>query len=116
MQRTDIGGPSPPIIVNLTCQAYDRLYVRWKRPLEFYNTIDFYIMSYKSAGEHSFQEIKFNASAKHLETGMIVPNLTTNQLYEVKVRAASLSTIHPRQLILGAYSEVKKVSAGKHDS
>lgn len=40
---------------------------------------------------------------------MILPNLTTNMLYEVKVRAASISTIKPNQLILGAYSEVKKV-------
>lgn len=109
IQRTDISGPSPPIIVNLTCKAFDTLYVRWKRPLEFYNSIDFYIMSYKSSGEHNFQEIRFNASAKHLETGMLLPNLTTNMLYEVKVRAASISTIKPNQLILGAYSEVKKV-------
>lgn len=40
---------------------------------------------------------------------MILPNLTTNTIYEVKVRAASISTINSRQIILGSYSEPKKV-------
>lgn len=40
---------------------------------------------------------------------MVLPNLTTNSIYEVKVRAASISTINPRQIILGSYSEPKKV-------
>lgn len=41
---------------------------------------------------------------------MVLPNLTTNTYYEVKVRAASISTINPRQVILGSYSEPQKVS------
>lgn len=40
---------------------------------------------------------------------MVLPNLTTNTFYEVKVRAASISTINPRQVILGSYSEPQKV-------
>lgn len=40
---------------------------------------------------------------------MALPNLTTNSIYEVKVRAASISIINPRQIILGSYSEPKKV-------
>lgn len=40
---------------------------------------------------------------------MTLPNLTTNMIYEVKVRAASNSTINPSQLIHGSYSEPKKV-------
>lgn len=40
---------------------------------------------------------------------MVLPNLTTDHFYEVKVRAASISTINPRQIILGSYSEPKKV-------
>lgn len=42
---------------------------------------------------------------------MIIPNLTTNSLYEVKVRAASTSVINPKQIILGSYSEPKKVTS-----
>lgn len=41
---------------------------------------------------------------------MVLPNLTTNTIYEVKVRAASISTINPRQIILGSYSEPRKVN------
>lgn len=137
-QRTDISGPSAPIVVNLTCHNLDALYLRWKRPLEYYNSIDFYIVSFRVLEQHEFQEIKINASAStHLETAvsisnesrysiinaldwlqcgsffirfqMVIPNLTTNYYYEVKVRAASISTINPRQIILGSYSEPKKV-------
>lgn len=70
-QKTDISGPSPPIVVNLTCHNQDALYLRWKRPLEYYNSIDFYIISYRIVSQHDFQEIKFNASATHLETAVI---------------------------------------------
>lgn len=71
-QRTDVTGPSAPIVVNLTCASYDAIYLRWKRPLEYFNTIDFYIISYKTVAQPDFQEIKFNASATHLETGVII--------------------------------------------
>lgn len=70
VQRTDISAPSPPIVVNLTCLSHDMLYVRWQRPFEFYNSIDFYIVSYKSADEPGFQEIRFNASVKFLQTAV----------------------------------------------
>lgn len=40
---------------------------------------------------------------------MVLPNLTTNTLYEIKVGAASLSTINPHQVIFGSYSEPQKV-------
>lgn len=70
-QRTDISGPSAPIVVNLTCHNLDALYLRWKRPLEYYNSIDFYIVSFRVLEQHEFQEIKINASAStHLETAV----------------------------------------------
>lgn len=72
IQKTDISGPSAPIIVNLTCNSQDALYLRWKRPLEYYNSIDFYIISYRIFAQNEFQEIQFNASAAHLETAVIV--------------------------------------------
>lgn len=71
-QRTDISGPSAPIVVNLTCQNLDALYLRWKRPLEYYNSIDFYIVSFRSVAQHDFTEIKINASARHLETAVCI--------------------------------------------
>lgn len=69
-QRTDISGPSAPIVSNLTCHNLDALYLRWKRPAEYYNTIDYYIVSFRPVTQHEFQEIKINASARHLETAV----------------------------------------------
>lgn len=71
IQRTDISGPSPPIIVNLTCSSYDALYLRWKRPLEYYNSIDFYIISFRPE-QLEFQEIQFNATATHVEIAVSI--------------------------------------------
>lgn len=68
-QRTDISGPSAPIVSNLTCHNLDALYLRWKRP-QYYNTIDYYIVSFRLVAQHEFQEIKINASARHLETAV----------------------------------------------
>lgn len=70
IQKTDISGPSPPIVVNLTCHSHDALYLRWKRPLEYYNSIDFYIINFRSVAQQGFQEIKFNASEEHIETAV----------------------------------------------
>lgn len=70
IQRTDIAGPSPPIVVNLTCHNQTEMYLRWKRPLEYYNTIDFYIITYREEDDHRVEEIRLNASATHLETAV----------------------------------------------
>lgn len=69
-QRTDIAGPSPPIVVNLTCHNQTEMYLRWKRPLEYYNTIDFYIIVYREEDDKHKEEIRLNASATHLETAV----------------------------------------------
>lgn len=67
IQITDISGPSPPIVVNLKCHSQDTLFLRWKRPLEFYRSIDFYTIAYKRDEQNAFREIIFNSSAIHLE-------------------------------------------------
>lgn len=41
---------------------------------------------------------------------MIIPNLTTHMIYEVKVQAASLSVINHRRLVLGTSSTLKTIS------
>ncbi|XP_075150681.1 protein tyrosine phosphatase 99A isoform X1 [Haematobia irritans] len=109
IQRTDVGAPSAPIIVNLTCHSQDSLTIRWKRPLEFYNNIDFYIIKTKIVGQDSHRDVRINSSAKELETAMIIQNLTTYQLHEVKVAAATYSVIIPNKIILGKFSEGRKI-------
>ncbi|XP_034663249.1 tyrosine-protein phosphatase 99A isoform X6 [Drosophila subobscura] len=104
-QRTDVGGPSAPAIVNLTCHSQESITIRWRRPYEFYNTIDFYVIKTRLAGQDSHRDIRINASAKELETAMILQNLTTNSYYEVKVAAATFSVINPKKIVLGKFSE-----------
>lgn len=71
-QRTDISGPSQPIIVNLTCHSEDSIALRWRRPLEYYQTIDSYVVNYRMVGRERFREIELNASADVLETSVSI--------------------------------------------
>lgn len=68
IQRTDVAAPSQPTISNLACQKDGTILLRWKRPLTFYNTIDFYIVSYKSSKWDFYRQFQINASADHIET------------------------------------------------
>lgn len=70
VQRTDVAGPSPPYVVNLTCHSQDAIAIRWRRPHEFYNTIDFYIIKTRVVGQDNHRDIRINASAKELETAV----------------------------------------------
>lgn len=69
-QRTDISGASQPIITNLTCNSDDSIALKWKRPLEYYQTIDSYVVNYRVAGRERFREVALNASADVLETSV----------------------------------------------
>ncbi|XP_021710392.1 tyrosine-protein phosphatase 99A isoform X2 [Aedes aegypti] len=113
-QRTDISGPSAPKVVNLTCHSQHELLFGWHIPQTYYNTIDYYIISYRNLEHSEYKDIRLTANSSIVETSMIIPNLTTNMVYEVKVRAASASVINPKQIILGSYSEPKKISLQLH--
>lgn len=65
-----MAGPSAPIVVNLTCHSQDSLTIRWKRPLEYYNNIDFYVIKTKIIGQDTHRDIRINASEKELETAV----------------------------------------------
>lgn len=68
IQRTDVAAPTPPTITNLACQKDGTILMRWKRPLLFYNTIDYYIVSYKSSKWDFYRQFQINASSDHIET------------------------------------------------
>jgi hypothetical protein len=46
--------------------------MRWKRPMVYYNTIDFYIVSYKSSKMDLYRQFQINASADHIETEVCI--------------------------------------------
>lgn len=63
-QCTDVSGPGPPRITNVTClpsnnPSNNSFYVQWQRPTEFFNTIDVYFIYFKTIDELEYEEIKF---------------------------------------------------------
>lgn len=70
IQRTDLSGPSEPRIINLTCHSQDSIYLQWRRPTSFYNSIDFYVINYKENAYSSWQQIQLNTSAAFAETAV----------------------------------------------
>ncbi|XP_058130396.1 protein sidekick-2-like [Anopheles ziemanni] len=108
--RTDVGGPSPPRVQNLTCHSLDTLFFSWRIPRVYHASIDFYIVNYRNLEYDDSHEIRISANASIVETSMIIPNLTTNSAYEVKVRAATVSIVNPKKVVLGTYSEPIKIT------
>lgn len=43
------------------------IYVKWKRPIIYYNTIDFYIISFKASAWDYNRQFQINTSSEHLE-------------------------------------------------
>lgn len=70
-QRTDVAAPSQPIVTNLACQKDGNIYVKWKRPIHYYNTIDFYIISFKASEWEYYRQFQINTSAEHIEIEVI---------------------------------------------
>ncbi|KAG0423774.1 hypothetical protein HPB47_000466 [Ixodes persulcatus] len=106
--QTDVQGPSAPVIVNLTCQSLDSLFLQWERPQTYYNRVDYYFVHYRSEEAWSFEEIAMAANDR-LEHVMFIPNLTANTLYEVKVQGATRSIIDQTTVFKGQFSDSRKV-------
>jgi hypothetical protein len=45
--QTDVGGPGPPHIANLTCRPPHSLVVQWLRPHDVHGAVDFYHVFYR---------------------------------------------------------------------
>uniref|UniRef100_A0A182PA14 Fibronectin type-III domain-containing protein n=1 Tax=Anopheles epiroticus TaxID=199890 RepID=A0A182PA14_9DIPT len=108
--RTDVGGPSPPKVLNLTCHSLDALVFSWQIPRVYHSSIDFYIVNYRNLEYDVTHEIRITANTSFFETSMVIPNLTTNSAYEVKVRGATVSTVNPKKVVLGTYCEPIKIT------
>ncbi|XP_043500700.1 tyrosine-protein phosphatase 99A isoform X2 [Polistes fuscatus] len=108
-RRTDIAGPSEPQILNLTCQSYNSVYIQWARPAYFCSSIDYYYINYRQETNKNYEVIELTADKNHLESGMIIPNLTMNTVYEFIVRGATKSTIDNHLIIQGESSTPRNV-------
>ncbi|XP_028968675.1 tyrosine-protein phosphatase 99A [Galendromus occidentalis] len=108
--KTDVAGPSAPPIFNLTCHNSDSLYIAWGRPSRYYSHVDMYYVHYRSEYAWSFEEIAMDASQDpSQEHHMLIPNLTANTLYEVKVQGATRSVLYHSKLYKGEFSESRRV-------
>ena len=76
--RTDVRGPSPPRILNVSCLAEDALFIQWQRPTKYYNTIDFYYIDYRSEEWREFEEIA--VSARHELLDQTVSALSSSDI------------------------------------
>ena len=54
---TDVRAPGPPIVVNLTCQNGNTLFLKWIRPTLYFRTVDVYNVHYRPE-EHENWEIQ----------------------------------------------------------
>ncbi|XP_076316629.1 putative receptor-type tyrosine-protein phosphatase mosPTP-1 isoform X2 [Tachypleus tridentatus] len=107
--HTDVQGPSAPYISNLTCPTLDSLFLQWERPQKYYNQIDYYFVYYRSEHSWKFDEIALEVSHDRIDQSLVIPNLTANTVYEIKVCGATRSIIEPNKLYKGHFSDSRKV-------
>ena len=60
-------GPTAPLILNLTCQAEDAIFLQWARPNSIWNTIDYYYINYREENSEDYKEIELPGEKEHLE-------------------------------------------------
>lgn len=70
MQKTDIAGPISPVILNLTCQSEDAIYVHWARPATYWNSVDYYYINYRAENARDNDEIELSTATNYLESGV----------------------------------------------
>ena len=54
---TDVAGPSPPLITNLTCKDEHAIYLQWEKPRLVYKGVDFYYIHYRDDQQWQFKEV-----------------------------------------------------------
>ena len=53
---TDVRAPGQPIVVNLTCQNGNTLFLKWLRPTLFFRTVDVYNVHYRPEGQDEWEK------------------------------------------------------------
>ncbi|CAH0731593.1 unnamed protein product, partial [Brenthis ino] len=110
---TDVKPPSAPIILNLTCdQPNGLLYLQWRQPLEYNNSLDQYVVTLRKIPEQlPWTSLTLPTNKDEIETTISLKvELWNVTRYEVKVYAVTLSIARPNTLINGSESP-KEVSS-----
>ena len=53
--RTDVRSPGEPLVVNLTCQNANTMFLKWLRPKLFYRTVDVYHVLYRQEEDPTWE-------------------------------------------------------------
>jgi len=113
--RTDVSAPSAPLLTNVTCFSHDSILIQWQRPENYYNQIDYYFVRYKqestawSAGQGKEEETTLSAKKDKLLNELLITNLTTYQMYELKVLAGTRSIHDASQIYRSEPSQTFRV-------
>lgn len=100
--RTDVSAPSAPEVLNLTCFDQNSIQLQWQRPERFYNQIESYHVQYRLAdqpdGWQAANESVLAAKKDKPVSQLLITELAAEQLYEVRVSAATRSVLDPALL------------------
>ncbi|CAB4063723.1 PTPRG [Lepeophtheirus salmonis] len=106
---TDVDSPGPPVIVNLTCQNGNTMFLKWLRPKVYFRTVDVYHVHYRVESTSSWDKQIVEAVNNTINHMMYLNNLTTNKVYDLKIQAGTRSLIGNKIMHFGPYSEVKRL-------
>lgn len=111
---TDVRPPSAPIILNLTCDQPKRtLYLQWRQPLEYNNSLDQYVVTLRKIPEQQPRtRLTLPTNKNDIETTISVEvELWNVTRYEVKIYAVTQSVCKESTLINGIESPPEEVSS-----
>lgn len=111
---TDVRSPSAPVILNFTCNQFDGiLYLQWRQPMLYDNSIDQYVVSLRKLPQPKpHAKYTMPTSKNDIETTISVnADLSNNTSYEVKIYAVTLSVTKKHSLINGTESPPEEVSS-----
>ncbi|XP_050555159.1 uncharacterized protein LOC118280609 [Spodoptera frugiperda] len=111
---TDVVPPSAPIILNLTCDQTKRtLYLQWRQPLEYNNSLDQYVVTLRKIPEQQPRtRLTLPTNKNDIETTIpIEVDLWNVTRYEVKVYAVTQSVARDKSFINGVESNPEEVSS-----
>ncbi len=113
-----------------TCRDEHSIYLEWEQPRVSYKSVDFYFVYFRGEDKWQFEEIvvsgngtmpaqsnvRINTIIKQKARIIIViylqillTNLTTNSMHELKVRAATRSIYNDSLVYKGDFSESQRI-------
>ncbi|XP_059058001.1 uncharacterized protein LOC131851507 [Achroia grisella] len=111
---TDVIPPSPPKILNVTCDLIrQNLYLQWRRPTSYNNTLDHYVVTLRKLPEPQPRtKLTLPTNKNDIETTISIEVESWNMTrYELKVYAATQSVAKSNTFINGSESPPEVVSS-----